>query len=338
MIETLVHQAPHLWLAYAFAVGAVVGSFLNVVIARVPAGESVVHPPSRCPRCKKPIRWFDNIPIISWLVLRAKCRGCGSPISIRYPIVEALLGVLAIAIATQFGPTLATLGYFLCAAMLVSLAYIDLDTWLLPSELTLPLIGLGLLSPLWNPALALPMQGMFPAMRSLPLAFLSSVSGALAGGLFLAAIAFIGEKLGREWMGWGDVWLFAGIGAWLGLPALLPVMMLASVQGAIVGIVLLAAGKALGARESGAIAQQAREAEKVVDTQLLVQQSLACKALAGLPKDAHGQAEGDDEDDWVPPATAVPFGPFLVLAALEQLLVGERLWAAWMSFILRLIS
>jgi leader peptidase (prepilin peptidase)/N-methyltransferase len=338
VIETLVQQAPHLWLAYAFAVGAVVGSFLNVVIARVPAGESVVHPRSRCPRCQNPIAWFDNIPVISWVLLRARCRSCGLPISIRYPIVEALLGVLAIAIATQFGPTLAALGYFLCAAMLVSLAYIDLDTWLLPSEITLPLIGLGLLSPLWNPTLALPMQGIFPAMRSLPLAFLSSVSGALAGGLFLAAIAFIGEKLGREWMGWGDVWLFAGIGAWLGLPALLPVMMLASVQGAIVGIVLLAAGKALGARESGAIAQQARETEKVVDSQLLAQQSLASKASAGVSAGADGLAGADDEDDWVPPPTAVPFGPFLVLGALEQLLVGERLWAAWMSLIARLVS
>ena len=275
MIEALVSAAPRLWLAYAFAVGSVVGSFLNVVIARVPAGESVVHPRSRCPRCKNPIAWFDNLPILSWLILRARCRNCGLPISIRYPIVEALVGILAVAIAQQFGPTLAALGYFLCAAALVALAYIDLDTWLLPSEITLPLLGLGLLSPLWNQALALPLTGMLPSLRPLWLAFISSAGGALAGGFFLAAIAFIGERLGREWMGWGDVWLFAGIGAWLGLPALLPVMMLASVQGALVGIALLLGGKALGARESGSIAEQRQAEDKSVASQQLAQQPSA---------------------------------------------------------------
>lgn len=332
--------APALWLAYVFAVGAVVGSFLNVVIARVPKGESVVHPRSRCPRCQKPIAWYDNVPILSWVILRARCRSCGLPISVRYPIVEALVGVLALAIAKQFGPTPTALAFFLCAAALVALAYIDLDTWLLPHEITLPLIALGLASPLWNRALALPLSGLITGLPMLALAFLSSWGGALAGGLFLASIAFIGERLGREWMGWGDVWLLAGIGAWLGLPALLPVMMLASVQGAILGLVLLAAGKALGAR-----------AQPPADRSLVPQASPAppespapaAESLATAPsavdRDPASAAAAPDEDDadWVPPATAVPFGPFLVLAALEQLLLGDQLWAAWMSLLSRLL-
>jgi len=313
VIGRLAALAPRLWLAYAFTVGAVVGSFLNVVIARVPRGESIVHPRSRCPRCLQPIAWFDNLPILSWIFLRARCRRCALPISVRYPIVEALMGVLALAIAERFGPTLTGLGYFLCTAALVSLAYIDLDTWLLPSEITLPLLGVGLLSPLWNQGLALPLAGLFPALRPLLVAFISSVGGALAGGLFLAAIAFIGERLGREWMGWGDVWLLAGIGAWLGLPTLLPVMMLASVQGALVGLGLLAGGKALGARTEDAGGEPEASAAE-----------------------APGAAKEGDDEEWVPPPTAVPFGPFLVLAAIEQLLVGERLWSAWMNLLARI--
>lgn len=344
MIEILFAAAPGLWLSFAFAVGAVVGSFLNVVIARVPAGESVVHPRSRCPRCKQPIAWFDNLPILSWLALRARCRHCKLPISIRYPIVEALMGVLAIAIAREFGPTLAALGFFLAASALVALAYIDLDTWLLPHEITLPLLAVGLASPLWNPALALPLTGLLPGLSQLALAFISSAGGALAGGLFLASIAFIGERLGKEWMGWGDVWLLAGIGAWLGLPALLPVMMLASVQGALVGVVLLLAGQALGARPeeaqtatdptANAPAQKSREAAPSKDARDFSNASVVAPEVNA---EAKADADSDDEEEWVPPPTAVPFGPFLVLGALEQLLLGERLWSAWISLIARLI-
>ncbi len=344
MIELVFAAAPGLWFGFAFAVGAVVGSFLNVVIARVPAGESVVHPRSRCPRCKQPIAWFDNLPIVSWLALRARCRHCKLPISIRYPIVEALMGVLAIAIAREFGPTLSALAFFLAASALVALAYIDLDTWLLPHEITLPLLAVGLLSPLWNGALALPLTGLIPGWPSLALALISSAGGALAGGLFLAAIAFMGERLGREWMGWGDVWLLAGIGAWLGLPALLPVMMLASVQGALVGIVLLLAGQALGARPDAtppatdpmndAPAPQSRTAAPSADARDV---SPAVAVAQDEGEAAKGAVEPEDDEEWVPPPTAVPFGPFLVLGALEQLLLGDRLWSAWISLLARLL-
>lgn len=273
---------------WVFAFGAIIGSFLNVVIGRVPKGESIVRPASRCPNCKSEIRWYDNIPIVSWLVLRARCRHCGQPISARYPMVEALMGLLAVAIAARFGPTAAALGAFAFTATLVALAFIDLDTWLLPHQITWPLLAVGLVSFLWNPALG----------------FVESVAGAAAGFAVFAAIAFGGEKLlKRETMGWGDVWLLACIGAWLGLRALLPVVMLASIQGAVVGGVLLAVGRDPAKRKT----------EPVVE-------------------------HGPSDDDWVPPPHAVPFGPFLALAALEQLFFGARLLASYEDLLRRLWS
>ena len=258
----------HLWV---FAVGAIVGSFLNVVIARVPRGESIVSPGSKCPRCGAPIRWYDNVPIVSWLLLRAKCRKCGEPISVRYPLVELLGGILAVAVVRQYGPTPTALGLFAFAASLVALAYIDMDTWLLPHQITWPLLALGLASPLWNRGIG----------------WVSSLIGAAAGFAFFAAIALLGEKiLKRETMGWGDVWLLSAIGAWMGWQALWPVILLAALQGAITGIALIAAGRDPSARTPAEPAPAAADAE------------------------------------WVPPKHAVPFGPFLALAALEVLLAG----------------
>src|SRR5438477_1248493 len=193
-MQDLARGLPLAFTLWVFAVGAVVGSFLNVVIARVPKGESVVSPGSRCPRCGAAIAWYDNIPILSWLVLRAKCRRCGEPISARYPLVELLTAVLAVAVVRQTGPTPAAVGTFAFVAALVALAYIDLDTWLLPHEITWPLLAAGLLSPLWNPGLS----------------WLDSLLGAGIGLAFFGAIALFGEKvLKREAMGWGDVWLLA---------------------------------------------------------------------------------------------------------------------------------
>jgi leader peptidase (prepilin peptidase)/N-methyltransferase len=266
----LLHQgAPAVSYAFAFAFGAVVGSFLNVVIARVPHGQSLLRPGSRCPKCEAPIAWYDNVPVLAWLWLRGKCRRCGQPISPRYPIVELLVGLLAMGILRRFGPTAAALGYFAFASALVALAYIDIDTWLLPHEITWPTLIAGAVSPLWNHRLG----------------WLDSLIGGAAGVLVFGAIALFGEKvLRKEIMGWGDVWLLGGIGAWLGWAALLPVILLSALQGALVGGLLLALGKAPAER----------------------------------PRDAPA---GDE--DWVPPPNAVPFGPFLVLGALEQLLAGD---------------
>jgi leader peptidase (prepilin peptidase) / N-methyltransferase len=274
---------------WVFAVGAVVGSFLNVVIARLPKGESVVSPRSRCPRCGKAIAWYDNIPIVSWILLRARCRDCGLPISPRYPFVELLTAVLAVAIFRNFGATWTSAGYFAFAAALVALAYIDLDTWLLPHQITWPLLASGLVSPWWNRTLS----------------WRDSVIGAAAGLVLFAAIALFGEKvIKRQTMGWGDVWLLGAIGAWLGWPALFPVVLLSAVQGAVVGTILIATRGETDA----------------------------------APSPKPGPAMPGSDDDWVPPKHAVPYGPFLALGALEHLFFGNRLMSAWNHLLFRLFS
>src|SRR5207237_6593805 len=261
--------------AYVLFVGACLGSFLNVVIARLPHGRSLVSPPSSCPRCQSRIAWYDNVPVFSWIALRARCRNCGEPISARYPVVELLTAVVLFAVWRRFGGQWATLGYAAFACALIALTYIDLDTWLLPHEITWPLLAAGVLSPVWNPALT----------------FAEAFIGAACGFAGFAAVALFGEKiLKRETMGWGDVWLLAAIGAWLGWPALLPVVMLSALQGSVVGIALILLGRAPAAQEPA-------------------------------------QAPSPD-DDWVPPKHAVPYGPFLSLAALEVLLFGPRIAAA----------
>lgn len=261
----------------AFVFGSLVGSFLNVVIARVPRGESVVRPRSRCPKCERPIRWYENVPILSWLLLRGRCRGCKEAISLRYPMVELAGGLLALACLRQFGlePWAACAFAFLAA--LLALTYIDLDHWLLPRVITIPFIAIGL-AVSWIPG----GPGLF-----------SSALGALAGFASFVILGAIAERiLQKEAIGGGDVWLFSMIGAWLGLRSLLPVALLASLQGAIAGIVLV-----IFARRQG-------------------------RSTAAPPP----KPTGDEEiDAWEPPPGALPFGPFLALAAAEFLFFGDAL-------------
>jgi leader peptidase (prepilin peptidase)/N-methyltransferase len=276
-LPAAVRLALYAWVALA---GAAIGSFLNVVIARVPAGESVVRPRSRCPRCGAGIAWYDNVPVVSWLVLRARCRGCGARISARYPLVELLGAGAALLAVARHGPSLAAAVELAFVALLVALAFIDLDTWLLPHALTWPTIALGLVASAGGAAAA-------PGLAS-------SAWGAGAGFAAFAAVALLGEKvLKKEAMGWGDVWLLAGLGAFLGIGAVLPVVLLASIQGAVVGVALIVLGKAQKGPPAGS-----------------------------APAAAEGDARSA-EDDWVPPRNAVPFGPFLVAAALEWLYLGD---------------
>src|SRR5258708_22267140 len=313
-------RLPGLLLGFAFGIGAVVGSFLSVVIARVPAGESIVAPRSRCPRCKSQLAWFENVPLVSWLLLRARCRHCGQPISARYPMVELLLGVLAVALGKRFGFAPAALGYFAFAAALVALAYIDLDTWLLPHHITLPLIAVGLASPLWNRALG----------------FRESALGAALGFAAFAAVALFGEEVPRRGtMGWGGGGLLGGLGAALALKALLPVVLLSSLQGAIAGLALIALGRDPSRREESP-AQEAPPAPADCAG------PPAPPSLDGSPSAAAQDADSAsrnplDEDDWVPPRHAVPFGPFLALASLELLLIAPAPFAACATLLVPLL-
>jgi leader peptidase (prepilin peptidase)/N-methyltransferase len=300
---------------WALLVGAVVGSFLNVVIARVPAGQSVVHPRSRCPRCGAAIAWYDNVPVVSWILLRARCRACGASISIRYPLVEVLGAAAAGLAVARHGLAPAAGAELAFAAALVALAFIDLDTWLLPHAITWPLIAAGVLAGAagWAPAGAVS----------------SSLAGAGAGFAAFALIAVVGARIFRkEALGWGDVWLLAGIGAWLGIRALVPVVLLSSLQGSVFGIALILLGRA----QPGPTATNVNENVnvKVNDGTEDAEAPPPEHAEAPPPEHAEGVGEGTDavpamDDDWVPPRNAVPFGPFLALAALEWLYLGSWL-------------
>ena len=288
-------------------VGAAVGSFLNVVIARVPAGESIVRPGSRCPRCRTPIRWYDNLPIVSWLALRARCRSCGVRIPWRYPAVEALGAGAALIVFFRHGLTGAAAAELAFAAALLALAFIDLDTWLLPDVLTWAVIAFGILM---GPLAVTPATTLRHALYGAGLGF----------GVF-AGLSWLGAKVfKKEALGFGDVWLLSGLGAWMGPTALLPIVLFASMQGSIVGIALVLLGKGEPGPADSTPTPSPQPSPPAGEKEV---------ALLPPPHQGEGRGEGGaSEADWVPPKHAVPFGPFLVAGALEWLWLSEPL-ARW---------
>ncbi len=238
-----------LFIPAALLVGLAVGSFLNVVIHRLPrmmesewraqCAEleglpardderiNLVLPRSRCPACGTPIRARDNIPVLSWLLLKGRCAYCAARISPRYPIVEALTAGLSALVAWKFGFgwTALAVGFF--TWILVALTFIDADTTLLPDDLTMPLLWLGLLANL---------SGLMPGVT-----LRDAVVGAVAGYAVLWTIYWAFKlSTGKEGIGYGDFKLLAALGAWMGWKALLPVLLLSSIVGAVVGLVLIA--------------------------------------------------------------------------------------------------
>ncbi len=211
-------------LALAALFGLAVGSFLNVCIYRLPRGQSLVRPASRCPRCGRPLHWFDNIPILSWLALRGRCRQCRESISIRYPLIELVTALSSVAIVaiTPPGPLLAS--RLALAMTLVVLFMIDLEHHILPNAITLPGIVVGILFSLVAPP-----------------GIVAATAGAVLGAGILYAIA-AGYYLlrGEEGMGMGDVKMLAMIGAFLGWRGVLLTLVLSSFVGAIVGVGLIA--------------------------------------------------------------------------------------------------
>jgi leader peptidase (prepilin peptidase)/N-methyltransferase len=213
---------------WAVAFGLIVGSFLNVVIHRLPKDESLVVPRSRCPACQTPIRPVDNIPILSFILLRGRCRSCGNSISWRYPLVEGLTGILFALTVVRFGVSLqaAFLASFLCGLVVVS--FIDLDHQIIPNAITLPGIPLGVLAGL--------LVGQPP--------FLDRLIGSLAGAGFLYLVLFYGGVLyGQEAMGEGDLNLIALVGAFLGWKAVVITILVGCLVGSVVGLSLIALGR-----------------------------------------------------------------------------------------------
>lgn len=220
-----------LLILYAFVLGAVVGSFLNVVIYRVPRRLSIVRPRSSCPSCAASIAWFDNLPILSWFILRGRCRQCRAAISIRYPLVEAAGGALAALGVGLYGLNLVTAEVVVFAWVSLALALIDLEHQILPDVMTYPAIVFGLV------------VSFFGGFTS----FGDSMAGALVGAALPASVILLYRWLrGIDGMGWGDVKYLAAIGAVVGLQGCLMVLVMAAMLGALVGIFLIVIGRGSG--------------------------------------------------------------------------------------------
>ncbi len=245
---TLLQQSTPFFLTTVFLLGLLVGSFLNVVIHRLPKmmdrewsaqaheylgktppaddGEaiSLARPASRCPGCGHRIRAWENIPVLSYLLLRGRCSSCKAPISIRYPLIELLSGVLSLTVAWHFGFSVQTGAALLLTWALIALSMIDVDRQLLPDAITLPLLWLGLLLSLFP---------VFADMRQ-------ALVGAMAGYLSLWLVYHLFRLLtGKEGMGYGDFKLLAALGAWMGWEALPMIVLLSSAVGAVLGVAMI---------------------------------------------------------------------------------------------------
>jgi len=217
---------------FAFALGAVVGSFLNVVIHRYPREESIVFPPSHCPHCSAAIRWYDNVPILSYVVLRGRCRACHGPISPRYPLVELANAGFYLAIYLNTGPTLGFLFIAAIVSMLIALIYIDAEIQILPDAIDLPGIAIGI-------AIGALGLGLLDPTLVLSETFVDALIGAgIGAGILVVVIAAYWLVRKVEGMGQGDVKMLAMIGAVLGWRAVPAVLLLASIAGAVVGVPL----------------------------------------------------------------------------------------------------
>ena len=276
----------------AFFWGAAWGSFLNVVIYRLPAGLSLVHPPSRCSTCETQIRWYDNLPILSYVLLRGRCRACKTRFSPRYALIEAACGFMSLAIFkaafADFSPTTIWLqfGHWLFLQLfvyaLIVIIFIDLEHFFIPDEISLPTIALGLLG-----AYLLPMYD-----------FENALYGAVAGGGFMLLIFGVGWVLfRREALGLGDAKLMALIGTFLGWKPLVFVLFASSVQALVAVLVVRMYSRFTGREDT--FTKTTEELDEYFEEE---------ERYAGLDLKSR---------------TVIPYGPFLSLAALEALFIGD---------------
>jgi len=226
------------WLAGIF--GLLIGSFLNVCIHRMPRDLSVVRPRSFCPGCEKPIAWFDNIPVVSYLVLGGRCRHCAGRIGWRYPVVEALTGVLFFASVQSHGMTLVALKYCVFSALMVGLVFMDLEELILADEFTLGGTLIGLILSMWVQFESGPLHPFLPPFNQRWLSLAEAVFAAAfsAGALWLIGAIYYRIR-NREGLGLGDVKMTALIAVFLGLQPALLALMLGSVLGAVVGLIYI---------------------------------------------------------------------------------------------------
>ncbi|MCA1614436.1 MAG: prepilin peptidase [Acidobacteria bacterium] len=230
-------------LVFVTALGAMIGSFLNVVIHRVPREESIVFPNSRCPSCGTAIRPYDNVPVLSWVALRGRCRSCRSPIAARYPAVEALTAALFALVLLRDGVSVALLPDLVFVAALVALIFIDAEHMILPDVITLPGFGLALVARVLLPnldGLSFLAAGTLAGWPDWAVSLAGALLGALAGGGTLWLLGWLWERLrGVEAMGLGDVKMMFMVGAYLGWPLTVLTLFLAVVSGSVAGIALM---------------------------------------------------------------------------------------------------
>lgn len=313
--------------AFAFALGAVVGSFLNVVIHRVPAGMSVVHPPSHCPVCESQIAWYDNIPIVSWAVLLGgRCRHCDTPIPARYTVVEALSGLLIAALWFKLAhPHFASMDafaqiqwtqlaipfgfYAIFCWLLVAITFVDLEHLIIPHTFTVPGMVVGLAVP-WVIDLVFDV-GEVPNLWP-PVTWLESGIGLAAGGISVLIIFYAYYAVrGVAGIGGGDVTLMAMVGAWLGWPAIIFIFFAASLQGTIAAVGAMIVGGDLLRDSRDILAEDEEDADNIDRDE--------ADTVASV------EPAPDEEEAG---SLAVPFGPFIALAAVEYLLIGDLLPSA----------
>ena len=242
--------------AFAAAFGAIAGSFLNVCIYRLPLGKSVVWPASGCPRCGRLLSWYENIPVLSWVVLRGRCRTCAAPIGVRYPIIEALTAVMFGAAWWYYGPSALLASRLVFGCALIVLFAIDLEHHLLPNAITLPGIVVGFVFSFFTEP-----------------GWMASLIGLIGGGGVLFGVAEAYYRIRHEeGLGMGDVKMLAMVGAFLGWKLTLVTLMLASLSGSLIGLLLIVSGRggmkyalpfgtflALGAAAAATVGQQLLE-------------------------------------------------------------------------------
>lgn len=211
-------------LSAAFIFGACIGSFLNVCIYRIPVSESIVSPGSRCPECGSPVKFYDNIPILSYFLLRGRCRQCKTKFSFRYVLVECITGMLAVSLLLRFGLSIEALAFFTFASVLLVATFIDIDHRIIPDILTLPGIPIFFIA----------------SFAVASVSWLDSLLGVIAGGGSLLVVAFIYNRIsGKDGMGGGDVKLLAMIGTMVGLKGVLFTIFSSSLLGTLTGLILM---------------------------------------------------------------------------------------------------
>ena len=323
-------NSPCFWVAFAFVWGSIWGSFLNVVIYRLPKGLSLVSPRSSCPSCGHMITWHENVPIFSWLLLRGRCRSCSTKISPRYVLVEVMTGLLCAGLFAKLAygdlagepVTTAFLPFaffFLFVCSVIAISFIDLELTLIPDILTLPTAVLGLVA-----AFVIPNTGSYVDLHP-NLTWLESVLGASIGFGFLFAV-FMGYRLltGRVGMGGGDFTMIAMIGAFLGWRSLPFIFFFASVQGLLLALLAVAWERTVG-REGKMLLRGAHRPEFWEEREDENAEP-GSQEEDPAPEDEESTdevAETEALEDERFGRLAIPFGPFLGLASIEFLFVGE---------------